>query len=123
MLTVQEINHAALYQQPLSQAVSSSKRLLYDMLCAVYGVYRLGADQEEVTKLRKQIVLEYQRISKLEQSEFAVHKREQEQIRKTEVLRAELQKCEGSTEDKLRLACAIIDITLGTKHLYESLKK
>ncbi len=86
MLTVQEINHAALYQQPLSQAVSSSKRLLYDMLCVVYGVYRLGADQEEVTKLRKQIVLEYQRILKLEQSEFAVHKREQEQIRKTEVL-------------------------------------
>ena len=70
-MTVKEINNYALHGKKLPQAVSTSKRLLYDQLTLLYRMYRLGADEKEVATLRKQLFLQFQKNEQLEKEKLA----------------------------------------------------
>lgn len=119
-MTVKEINNYALHGKKLPQAVSTSKRLLYDQLTLLYRMYRLGADEKEVATLRKQLFLQFQKNEQLEKEKLELYKKEQENIRKSEEYLTALCKCDGNEDTKLRLACLVIaSMRGGCEKLYE----
>lgn len=89
------------------------------MLLSLGDMAGCGMDPKRYRRLESEIVRCCIEMGEQEASELAIHKLEQERIKQTELLSAELHKCRGSDRDKLQITCKIIDTMIGTRQTFE----
>lgn len=121
-MNIEQIVVYAREGKPLRETVSHDKRLMYELLSVLSEVASYGMDGKRRTRLENIIIKRCEEIKAEQERSLSVCSREQGRIKKSEQALTALYKCDGSTEDKLRLACEVIaSMRGGCENLFETI--